>query len=192
MRTVSPEAIDLVKHFEGCQLESYEDEVGVWTVGWGHTADEGTPLPGYKVTITQAEADAALAKDLQRHAGVVEKLLDEDVNDNMFGALVSFAFNVGDDNLRRSTLLNRVNTRRFQDALVEFPKWDHAGGRVLRGLLRRRLSEANLFCSFPDPVVAHVDLVKYRKPRHYNLADLVLPELEAAAAAPRRKYARTR
>jgi lysozyme len=87
----------------------------------------------------------------------VEKLLlprpREELNENMFGALVSFAFNCGLGNLQKSTLLQRVNARDYAAATSEFLKWNKAAGKVLRGLTRRRQSEANLWCSFPNPVV---------------------------------------
>lgn len=158
-RAISAAAVALVKHFEGCYLKAYTDAVGVWTIGYGHTADEGDLVPGPGITITQAEAERLLVHDLQREAGNVQELLKAALNDEQFGALVSFTFNVGDGNLARSTLLNRVNNRRWLDAAHdEFVKWNHAGGRVLRGLTRRRISEANLFCSFPDPVISNDDL----------------------------------
>jgi len=158
-REISAAAVDLVKHFEGCYLKAYTDAVGVWTIGYGHTQHEGDLIPGPGMVITQAEADRLLAHDLGREAGNVQELLQVQLNDEQFGALVSFTFNVGDGNLERSTLLNRVNHRRWLDAAHdEFVKWNHAGGRVLRGLTRRRISEANLFCNFPDPVISNDDL----------------------------------
>lgn len=157
-RPINHATVDLVKSFEGLYLEAYRCPAGIWTIGYGHTGirhNDGTVKAGR--TITEAQAVDLLAYDLTNHAAGVEKLLlarpREEMNDNMFGALVSFAFNLGVGNLQKSTLLQRINARRYSDAIPEFLKWDKAAGKVLRGLTRRRKSEAALFCSFPNPVV---------------------------------------
>ena len=152
IRPINAATLALVKEFEGLQVKAYKDEVGVWTIGWGHTGlthQDGT-VHGGRV-ITAAEADQLLAYDLGQFAAGVGKLLKPglDLNDNMFGALVSFAFNLGLGNFEQSTLRHRVNAGRHLEAASEFGKWTRAGGRVLRGLVRRRQSEANLYCSFP-------------------------------------------
>lgn len=165
-RPVNAATVDLVRQFEGLYLKAYQDEVGVWTIGYGHTADEGDIVPAPGLVITEAKAIQLLAHDLNNHVARVQQLVTATVNDNMFGALVSFSFNLGDYNLQQSTLLSRVNTRRFSECINEFPKWNHAGGKVLPGLTRRRLSEANLFCSFPDPVVTQMQLKTHPRPRH--------------------------
>jgi len=66
---------------------------------------------------------------------------------------VSFSFNLGETNLRQSTLLRKLNAKDHFGAAKEFKKWNKAGGRRLAGLLRRRLSERNLFCSFNEPII---------------------------------------
>lgn len=157
-RQVNAATIALVKHFEGLYLEAYKCPADVWTIGYGHTGlrhQDGTVFAGRK--ITAAEAETLLQHDLDVFAPGVEKLLlprpREEMNDNQFGALVSFAFNVGLGNLGKSTLLQRVNARRYADAVPEFLKWTRARGKVLRGLVRRRQSEANLFQSLPNYIV---------------------------------------
>lgn len=169
MRAVPPFCVEFVKNFEGLRLVGAHDPAdapNIITIGWGHTADEGPPVPKVGMQITRKDADAILLEDLQRHAATVESLVKVPINDSQFAALVSFAFNLGNEALRMSTLLARVNAKRFLDAAyIEFRKWDHANGKELPGLLRRRLSEAQLFCGFPDPIVQHVDLPKFRKSR---------------------------
>lgn len=154
-RTVNAATVQLVKHFEGLHLEAYRCPAGVWTIGYGHTGlvhRDGTVKQGRK--ITEAEAERLLEHDLNTFAADVEKALlsrpRAEMTDNMFGALVSLAFNIGMGNLRRSTILQRINARNYVGAVGEFEKWNKAGGKVLRGLTRRRLSEAALFCTFPD------------------------------------------
>lgn len=158
-RPVNQATLNLVRTFEGLYLEAYLCPAGVWTIGYGHTGirhNDGTVRKG-RVLADEREAERLLIADLAVFADGVEKLLltrpREEINDNQFGALVSFAFNLGLGNLGKSTLLQRINARDYLGAVAEFPKWNRAAGKVLRGLTRRRLSEAALFCSFPNPIV---------------------------------------
>src|SRR5690349_18609873 len=104
MRKVNKNGVDLIKSFEGCKLRAYQDSVGVWTVGWGHT--EGVKRGD---VITQRQADELFEKDINLFAAGVEDLIDNEVSDNEFAALVSLAFNIGLTNFRRSSLLRLVN-----------------------------------------------------------------------------------
>lgn len=149
---INAATLALVKHFEGLYLEAYKCPAGIWTIGYGHTGlrhNDGTVFKGRK--ITSQEANQLLARDLEIFAAGVSRLLlpkaAAALNENQFGALVSFAFNLGLGNLTKSTLMQRVNALRFADCPAEFLKWNRASGRVLRGLTRRRQSEANLFQS---------------------------------------------
>lgn len=153
-RQVNAATVALMKQFEGLYLEAYKCPAGVWTIGWGHTGlvhKDGSVYPGLK--ISQERAEELLQHDLRVFcAGVIKLLYPEALarmNDNMFGALVSFAHNVGTGNFADSTLRSRVNARRWIDCIPEFAKWNRANGSVLRGLTRRRAAEAALFCSFP-------------------------------------------
>ena len=139
-RIINNAGLSLIKSFESCKLTAYQDQVGVWTIGWGHT---GNVYAGQE--ITQDEADALLETDLTKFENGVDDLVTATITDNQFAALVSFAFNLGLGNLRSSTLLQLVNSGNFHDANTEFVKWDHAGGQVSDGLLRRRTAEAALF-----------------------------------------------
>lgn len=125
-----------------------------WTVGWGSTGlDEynldanGKPTKiGPNTVWTQDQADKRLQKDLDSFAQQVAPLLKiQDINDNQFAALVSFAYNVGVGNLKKSTLLILVNQRNFTQAAEEFLKWNKAQGKVLNGLTKRREAEKRLF-----------------------------------------------
>jgi len=164
MRKLNQATIDLIKEFEGLRLEAYPDprpNNPIWTIGYGTIRyPNGTPVKkGDK--ITQAQAEEYLRKDLENFITDVEKLLKVTLNDNQFGALVSFAYNVGSDidsdtiaeGLGDSTLLKKLNAGDFAGALAEFPKWNKAEGKVLPGLTRRRLAEQKLF-STPVGVVA--------------------------------------
>lgn len=137
----SSACISLIKEFEGCKLIAYLDSVGVPTIGYGHT--RGVQL-GQQVT--QDEADSFLAEDVAEHAEGVLRLLLKPVTQGQFDALVSFAFNLGVGALKRSTLLRKVNDG-DESAAEEFAKWVFAGGKVLKGLQRRRAAEMALFLS---------------------------------------------
>lgn len=157
-RPINLDTVHLVKSFEGFYPNAYKCPAGIWTIGYGHTGkvhNDGTVKPG--LTITMQQAEELLRQDLEKHALEVEKVILprplSELNDNQFGALVSFAFNCGVGNLKKSTLLQRVNARLYADATAEFGKFVFAAGKKLRGLVRRRASEANLWCSFPNYVV---------------------------------------
>lgn len=138
---INASGIELIKSFEGCRLEAYQDSVGVWTIGWGHTKNV---RPGD--TLTQEEADRIFADEVNdEYAAGVERLLKVPVNENQFAALVSFAFNLGLGNLGKSTLLRKLNAGDSTGASREFLKWNRAGGKVLAGLTRRRVAEKDLF-----------------------------------------------
>lgn len=133
--------LDLIKEFEGLKLRAYLCPAKVWTIGYGST---GPHVTAGKV-ITEAEAEALLRQDLSRFERAVTGFVTVPLTQNQYDALVSFAFNVGISALERSTLLKRVNARRFDDAATEFAKWNRAAGRPLAGLTRRRAAEAALF-----------------------------------------------
>ena len=101
-------------------------------------------------TWTQAECDAEFVNDMAIFVAAVNNLVNVPVNQDQFDALVSFAFNVGANNLRNSTLLKKLNAGDFAGAAQEFQRWNKAKGKVLPGLTRRRACEALLFQSIPD------------------------------------------
>ena len=145
--TPSGDCVNLVKQFEGCRLVGYADITGVPTIGYGHTG------PEVRVgdTIDQRKADAYLLKDLTRASeGVNQALGGYMATQNEFDALVSFAYNLGINALRNSTLLRKFVAGDTQGAADEFLKWDHAGGKVVAGLTRRRAAERDLFLSTKD------------------------------------------
>jgi len=153
-RKINKAGLALIKHFESLKLTAYQDSVGIWTIGWGHTGsahNDGTVKKGRK--ITRDEAESLLMKDLSIFEEAVESCLDVKVNSNQFSALVSFSFNLGSSSLNRSTLLKKLNADDPFGAAKEFKRWSNAGGQRLAGLVRRRISERNLFCSFEEPVV---------------------------------------
>ena len=128
------------KRNEGCSLIAYRDSVGVWTIGYGHT---NGVLPGD--TCTPLKAELWLLDDLQNALHAVEDNVKVPLTQEQLSALVDFVFNVGEGNFEHSTLLKKINALDFEGAAEEFKKWDHAGGKVLVGLTRRRAEEEALF-----------------------------------------------
>lgn len=147
MRT-SQDGIDLIKRFESCRLNAYQDSRGIWTIGWGHTHGvcEG-------MTETQDEANADLAADLEEYETYVNAYVTVPLRQNQFDALVSFCYNLGPGTLKRSDLLAFVNAERFQQAADAFLEYVHADGQVLPGLVRRRQAERSLFLAPPLPLM---------------------------------------
>ena len=155
---VSPAAIHMIKHHEGVRLRPYRCPALLWTVGVGHVIDpshaavkyedrKNLPIPdGWDRSLTMGEVDDILAKDLGRFERGVARLCPFAVNSQgQFDALVSFAFNVGLGNLQRSSLRMKHNRGDFDEAADEFMKWSKAGGKVLKGLVNRRLDEQRLY-----------------------------------------------
>jgi lysozyme len=141
--TYSDAGIALTEKFEGLRLTSYQDQVGVWTIGYGHTG----PSTHGGQTITQDQADQLLRSDISAAVTCVNNAVTGAINQNQFDALVDFVFNLGCHALLTSTLLRDVNAGQFAAAAAQFLAWDHAGGVVVPGLLARRQAEAALFSS---------------------------------------------
>lgn len=139
---ISQKGIDLIKHFEGLRLNSYRDCIGVATIGYGCT--HGIRLG---MTITQEQAEQMLKDELTVFEAGVRTAVKADITQGMFDALVSFAYNLGLGNLKASTLLKYVNEGKYDDAQDQFRRWINAGGIPVKGLLVRRLAEAELFGS---------------------------------------------
>lgn len=134
----SQRGIDLIKQFEGLRLTAYKCPAGVYTIGYGHTR-------GVKrgMKITEEEASAYLAADLRNSEKAVERY--DSIyhwNQNEYDALVSFTFNCGATNLR--SLLRNGRRNRSQIAAT-LPLYRKSGGKVLKGLVRRRAAEKALF-----------------------------------------------
>ena len=136
----SAEGIALIKKFEGLELDSYQCSANVWTLGYGHTQGvaEGD-------SCSEEEAEIILVNDLKEFETYVNALVDVELDQYQFDALVAWTFNLGPTNLRTSTLLKKLNAGEYNDVPSEIKRWNRAGGQVLDGLIRRREAEALLF-----------------------------------------------
>ena len=141
---ISQEGLSLIKKFEGCKLESYKCAAGVWTIGFGSTSgvEEG-------MEISQERADMLLLEDVKVFEEAVNNLVEVDLEQNQFDALVAWTFNLGSTNLKNSTLLKVLNDKNYEGVPEQIKRWNKAtvdGERqVLEGLVRRREAESLLF-----------------------------------------------
>jgi GH24 family phage-related lysozyme (muramidase) len=147
--TLDDAGLGLLKQFEGCRLDAYQDTAGLWTIGYGHTAGvvEG-------MTISQGQADSFLLSDSEHASNAVMALVwDSAWNFNQFDAMVSLAFNIGSRAFRSSTVIRQHRAGNYLAAGDAFLMWDkdHQDGQlvVVPGLLRRREIERAYYLSVP-------------------------------------------
>ena len=132
--------IQAIKRFEACVLTAYQDDKGVWTIGYGHT--QGVKK-GDRITLFQAEQ--FLKQDLARFEAAAQKVKRLSTQ-GKFDAVVDFMYNCGTGNFDKSTLRKYIESgRKTADIQREFLKWVNSGGRPLDGLFSRRIWEAARF-----------------------------------------------
>ena len=139
----SQSGLKMTEQFEACRLDAYQDIKGIWTVGYGHTGPD--VYPGLSITPLQAEQ--FLLNDIQNAVNCVNSLVTVPLTQGEFDALTDFAFNCGCGAFAGSTMLRLLNAGDYQGAAGQFDLWDHAGGQVVAGLLRRREAETQEFQS---------------------------------------------
>jgi len=137
---ISEEGTSLIKSYEGCRLEAYQDSVDVWTIGYGHTkgVKEGDK-------INQEEAEYMLQEEMIEYEGYINDLVEVPLEQCQFDALVCWVYNLGPTNLKKSTLLKVLNEEDYNGVPEQIKRWNKAGGVILGGLVKRREAEANLF-----------------------------------------------
>jgi len=144
----SQRCIDLIHNFEGFRESPYLCPAGVPTIGYGSTRyADGTPVKLGDNAITRAKADEIMRETLREYEEAVSRYVTVEINQNMADALIDFCYNAGAQNLRKSTLLRRLNEGDYDAAVSEFDRWVYADGRILPGLVRRRMAEKILFTS---------------------------------------------
>jgi lysozyme len=139
--------IEMIKAFEGFVGKPYKCSAGVPTIGYGATFyPDGKKVTMTDASITEEQAVELLANMLVSFEKYVDSYCVDTITQNQFDALVSFAYNLGPANLKASTLLKKVNVNPNDESIrLEFMKWVKAGGKTLKGLVRRREAEANLY-----------------------------------------------
>jgi len=140
MQIISEEGISLIKKFEGCRLEAYQDSVGIWTIGYG-------TIKGVREgdKINQDEAEHLLQEELPEYEDYINKMVKVPLKQCQFDALVAWVFNLGSGNLQESTMLKVLNEGKYDEVPAQMRRWNKAGGEVLNGLVRRREAEAIMF-----------------------------------------------
>lgn len=191
-RNITPFVLGKLKQWEGLRLEAYQDSGGVWTIGYGHTG----PDVRKGLRITEARAEELLAADLSRFERGVNNGVKVPLTDNQFGALVSFAFNVGLGDPRNkkapvgfltSTLLRKLNAGNYNAVPSELAKWKYDNGKVVQGLVNRRAAEAGLWATGAFVASAPVEAAPARAPllsgENVAVAGTVASSLAAASAS---------
>ena len=179
--SMGPDGHQVAHYFEHCKLRAYPDpgsplftalrKAGIdpyalaavppafahlsgkpWTIGWGDTGPN--VVPG--LVIGQAEADRRYARRMaSEFEPAVRSAVDVPLTQRQFDALVSIFYNAGADALGKSTLIRLLNRGDNASAAAEFPRWNKSGGKVLKGLQRRREAERLLFLGVdPQPAIA--------------------------------------
>ena len=156
---VSAKATEMIKHHEGVRYKPYQCPAKLWTIGVGHVLypDQGKiPIDqrgGYQLRqednrqFSKEEVDAILRDDLQRFERGVHTYCPVNLTQGMFDGLVSFSFNVGLGTLQRSTLRQKLLRGDKEGAAEELLKYCMAGGKILKGLQKRRIDERAVFLS---------------------------------------------
>jgi lysozyme len=154
MITINSNCINLIKSFEGLVLHPYHgaaDRPEIFTIGYGTIKYPPYYLRGKMVAltdppITEAQAENFLQYEVSQKSVAIDLLLRDDLSSNQFGALVSFAYNLGDMALKQSTLRMKVNKNPVDPTIRdEFMRWVHSNGSIVEGLIRRRKAEADLY-----------------------------------------------
>ena len=144
-RKISNKGIEFIKKHEGCRLTACKADKSekYYTIGYGHYSSD--IVKGMK--ITQEKAEEYLKKDIARFEKAVN-----DINElGMYGfgqakfdALVSFAYNLGQGTLIQLTANGTRSDRVIYEKMLQYNK---CGGKVLKGLVKRREDERKLFAN---------------------------------------------
>ena len=145
---MTAEGLDLIKHYEGFSSAPYKCPAGYWTVAYGAIwGIHGTRVDEDHPDVSKEQGNQLLRRDVGRSEKAVLRLIKVPLSDGQFDSLCSFVFNLGSGALQSSTLRRRLNRGAYEEAANEFPRWVFAGGRKLKGLIRRRKDERRMFLS---------------------------------------------
>jgi len=142
MRNITQNGLDLIKRFEGFSRTVYFCPAGYPTIGYGHVVKDDED---FSAGIDEAQAEELLRQDAQIAERAVLRLINVPLTDGQFDALVSFTYNLGGGALQRSTLRRKINREEHAEVPEQLMRWVWAGGRKLKGLVRRRAAEAGFY-----------------------------------------------
>jgi len=139
---VTDKCVELVKKYEGFRAVPYLCPAGYPTVGYGHviTKEETLQYP-----MSREFAEELLLQDLVKIEMLIKPMIKVDIHPYMLDALISFSFNVGAYAFRASTLRRKLNNHEWYECAEQFLRWIYAGGEILKGLIKRRQEEKELF-----------------------------------------------
>jgi lysozyme len=135
-------AFRVIKHFEGYSPIIYKDAAGYDTIGFGHLIKPGEKIPE---PLLGEAAERLLEKDVRPKVAAVNARVSVPLFQGQFDTVVSWTYNLGEGTLQNSTMLKRINAGRHGEVPGQMKRWNRAGGRVLKGLERRREAEAALY-----------------------------------------------
>ena len=154
---MSQNGTKLLAEWEGLRTEVYDDAAGLPTIGVGHLLTKNERDTGritikgqavdYQQGLSEQQVLDLLAQDLERFEAAVNDGVQVALNQNQFDALVSFAFNVGRQAFKSSTLLKKLNQGLYDEVPAQLRRWNKAGGNVIQGLVNRREKEIALWQS---------------------------------------------
>ncbi|RAK21624.1 lysozyme [Flavobacterium aquaticum] len=145
--SINEEGLKLIMKYEGFSATPYLCPAGVPTIGYGTTRySDGTKVTMKDEAITKEQAIEILKEQVKNYELAVDAMTTDKVNQNQFNALVSFAYNLGVNALKKSNLLRVINLNIWDGKIErEFNKWVYANGRVLKGLQKRRNDESKMY-----------------------------------------------
>ena len=142
-------ALDMLKQFEGFRADPYPDPATggePWTIGYGSTRDlQGIPVGPNTPPITEVQASQLAMLDMLAAFNAEASAIKVPLTAHEQAAIEDFIYNIGAGNFRDSTLLRLINQKQMALAAKQFELWDRADGRVMAGLLRRRIAEEQTF-----------------------------------------------
>jgi len=144
---IDADGVKLITQWEGLKLKPYLCSAGVPTIGYGSTRYEnGTKVKLTDASITKERAIELFKNTISSYERDVDAFCRDDINQNQFNALVSFAYNLGSNALKKSSLLKKVNENPNNPQIAsEFRKWVYAGGKIISGLVNRRNAEIEIY-----------------------------------------------
>ena len=156
-------AVPLIANFEGFRSAPYQDQGGVWTIGFGETLNaDGTRVSASTAPITREDAEARLSGAVANVLAMVRDMVHVPMTDNQAAALTSFAYNLGTSALRNSTLMLRLNQGNIDEAADCFAAWIYVDDKPNDGLRNRRAAERTLFLTpdaAPQPTADQLDIL---------------------------------
>ena len=158
-------AEELIKQFEGLELEAYYCSAGVKTIGWGHVIKASDNI---KDGITLERAKQLLEQDLlEADSCLYRNARGVELNHNQRAALISFIFNLGSGSFQSSSLRQKLLRSEYGLAANEFKRWVYAKGIKLRGLEKRRIAEQELFETAVESEIIYPSVSMFLRIRNY-------------------------